>query len=126
MKEHQKQIIVNYIESYNEFDIKGMTKDLHKDIIFENISNGNVDLRTDGIKKFINQAESAKQYFKKRQQTIKSWKFQAQKVIININYKAVLAIDLPNGMKAGDTLKLKGLSEFYFKGGKIINIKDKS
>lgn len=126
MKEHQKQIIVNYIESYNEFDIKGMTKDLHKDIIFENISNGNVDLRTDGIKKFINQAESAKQYFKKRQQTIKSQKFQAQKVIININYKAVLAIDLPNGMKAGDTLKLKGLSEFYFKGGKIINIKDKS
>lgn len=72
MKEHQKQIIVNYIESYNEFDIKGMTKDLHKDIIFENISNGNVDLRTAGIKKFINQAESAKQYFKKRQQTIKS------------------------------------------------------
>lgn len=126
MKEQQKQIIENYIRSYNDFDLTGMTKDLHDDVIFENISNGNVDLKTEGIEEFKKQGESAKQYFKERQQTIDSWRFNDQKVIVDIDYEAVLAIDLPNGMKSGDTLKLKGQSEFLFKGDRIIEIKDKS
>ena len=126
MKAHQKQVIVNYIQSYNDFDIEGMTKDLHKDIIFKNISNGEVNLKTEGIEAFIKQAETAKQYFKNRQQTIGSWDFQDEKITISINYKAILAVDLPNGMKTGDTLKLKGQSVFELRDGKIIKIQDQS
>ena len=126
MKDYQKQVIENYIQSYNRFDIDGMTKDLHKDVIFENVSNGEVDLKTEGIGEFTKQAEIAKQYFKKREQTVLSWDFLDNKVIIDIDYEGILAIDLPNGMKARDTLKLKGQSEFNFKEGKITKIKDKS
>ena len=126
LKEQQKNIIENYVNSYNEFDINGMIINLDKDVVFENISNGKMDLKTVGIKKFKEQAELAKQYFKERKQTIESWDFQGQKVIIDIDYKAILAIDLPNGMKSGDTLELKGQSEFLFKDYKIIEIKDKS
>ena len=126
MKEQHKQVIEHYIKSYNDFDINGMTKDLTDNVVFENISNGNVDLRTEGIKEFSKQAELAKQYFKTRKQTIESWEFKDSKVIIKIDYKAVLAIDLPNGLKTGDTLELKGESEFEFENQKIKSITDKS
>ena len=126
MKEQQKNIIENYIKSYNDFDIEGMTKNLSKDVVFENVSNGNVELRTEGIIEFKKQAESAKQYFSKRKQTIEFWEFDNSKVSVEIDYKATLAIDLPNGMKTGDTLELKGVSEFKFESGKIKSITDKS
>lgn len=126
MNEQQKEIIENYVNSYNSFDINGMTKNLDEKVVFENISNEKVDLRTEGINDFKEQAESAKQYFEERKQTIESWNFNDNKVSINIDYKAVIAIDLPNGLKKGDTLKLKGQSEFEFKDGKIIRITDKS
>ena len=125
MREKQKQIIENYVKSYNESDIEGMIKDLDKNVVFENISNGEVDLRTVGLIEFKKQAESAKQYFKKRKQTVESWNFNDSKVLIEIDYKAVLAIDLPNGLKAGDTLELKGKSIFEFKDEKIQSITDK-
>lgn len=126
MEELQKQIVENYIRAYNSFDIDGMTQNLDENIVFENISNGKVDLRTEGLKAFKKQAESAKQYFNQRKQTIESWEFKDSVVIININYKAILAIDLPNGLKSGDALTLNGKSEFEFVDGKIKRISDKS
>tara|TARA_R110002020_G_scaffold97358_7_gene232314 strand:+ start:387 stop:767 length:381 start_codon:yes stop_codon:yes gene_type:complete len=126
MNEQQKEIIENYVSSYNSFDTNGMTKNLDEKVVFENISNGKVDLRTEGINDFIKQAESAKQYFKERKQTIDSWNFNDNEVSLNIDYSAVIAVDFPNGLKKGDTLKLKGQSKFEFKDGKIIRITDKS
>ncbi len=126
MKEQQKEIIENYIKSYNDFDIAGMTKNLSDAVVFENVSNGKVELRTEGITEFKKQAESAKKYFTQRKQTIESWEFNNAKVTVEIDYKATLAIDLPNGLKTGDTLELKGVSEFEFENGKIKSITDKS
>lgn len=126
MEKIQKEIIENYVNSYNNFDINGMTKDLAKNIVFENISDGKVNLRTEGIEAFKEQAEAAKQYFKQRKQTINSWKIIDSKVVIGISYKAILAIDLPNGLKSGDTLELKGESNFEFENERIKRIIDKS
>ncbi|WP_271784425.1 nuclear transport factor 2 family protein [Aquimarina algiphila] len=126
MKEQQKNMIENYVTSYNEFYIDGMLKNLDRKIVFENMSNGKVDFRTEGILEFKNQAESAKHYFKQRKQIIKSWRFDKQNVIIEIDYKAILAIDLPNGLKTGEILEVKGKSEFKFENGKIRSITDKS
>ncbi len=126
MNEQHKKAIENYIQSYNSFDIDGMIKDLDDEVVFENIANGEVDLRVEGIAGFKEQAESAKQYFTQRQQTITSWEMDGDMVGIEIDYEAILAVDLPNGMKAGDTLKLKGQSEFVFEGDKIVAIRDRS
>jgi len=126
MKKYQKEIVENYVKSYNNFDIKGMTKNLVNNVVFKNISNGKIDLRIEGLDAFIKQAESAKQYFKERKQTIESWEFNESKVIIRIDYKAILAIDFPNGLKSGDTLELKGISEFEFEKNKVKSIRDKS
>ena len=126
MEESQKKIIENYIKAYNAFDIDAMIKNLHKDVVFENITNGEIDLSTNGLEEFKVQAEKAKQYFTSRTQTIESWDFQDDKVTIDINYEGILAIDLPNGAMKGDTLALTGQSEFSFQDGKIISITDRS
>lgn len=126
MKEQQKKIIEKYVDSYNRFDVYGMTKDLDENVVFENISNGIVDMRTEGLNEFKKQAESAKQYFRKRKQTIETWEFNDSLVLVGIDYEAILDIDLPNGLKSGDTLKLKGKSIFEFDKGMIIKITDES
>ena len=126
MKNQQKEKIVNYVNSYNSFDIDGMIKDLDENVVFENVTNGKVDLRTEGIDEFKKQAESAKQYFQHRKQIIDSWEFNNSTVEIKINYNAILAIDFPNGLKKGDTLELNGISKFEFENDRIIKIKDKS
>ena len=126
MEEIQKQIVEDYVNAYNNFDIDGMTINLDENIVFENISNGKVDLRTEGLIEFRKQAESAKQYFRQRKQTIESWAFRDRVVVIHILYNAILAIDLPNGMKSGDTLELKGRSTFEFENNKITKISDRS
>ncbi|MEX0662375.1 MAG: nuclear transport factor 2 family protein [Balneolaceae bacterium] len=126
MKEQQKQIVENYVTSYNKFDIDGMIAELDGNIVFENISNGKVDLRTEGVDEFKKQAESAKKIFRQRKQTIDNWQFSNSIVSIDIKYEAIVDITLPNGLKSGDSLKLKGKSVFEFNEGKIVKITDES
>ncbi|WP_073318799.1 nuclear transport factor 2 family protein [Aquimarina spongiae] len=126
MQNEQKRMIENYVNSYNNFDVEGMIRDLDQDIIFENYKGDTLDLKIEGLDGFIKQAESATSFFKERKQTITSWQFDTDLVRITIDYEGILAVDLPNGMKSGDTLQLKGVSEFTFKGNKISSIKDKS
>lgn len=126
MKEQQKQIVEKYISSYNSFDIEGMIANLDQHVVFENISNGKIDLRTQGLLEFKEQAENAKQYFRQRTQTIEKWEFNESIVTIDIMYEAVLSLDLPSGLKSGDTLKLNGKSIFEFNGEKIKKITDES
>ena len=126
MNANQKQIIENYVKSYNNFDVEGMIHDLADDMIFENFSNGISELIIEGKEAFKYQAERARQYFKDRNQAIESWEFKEEIVTIEIDYKATLAIDLPDSLKAGDTLELKGISIFTFENGKIKSIVDKS
>jgi hypothetical protein len=45
---------------------------------------------------------------------------------VDIKYEGVLSTDLPNGMKAGDTLRLNGRSAFQFRDGKLLRITDYS
>jgi hypothetical protein len=49
---------------------------------------------------------------------------QDNKAAIQIDYKSVVAVDLPNGLKAGQELNLKGSSFFEFKDGKILKLVD--
>ena len=126
-KAQQQAIIENYIQAYNNLDVDGMLTDLHEELVFQNISGGELNLKTEGKTAFREQAEMAKHYFSARRQTITAWEFLSPETVrININYLGVLAVDMPNGMKAGDTLELTGSSEFTFKDEQIIGISDVS
>ncbi|MCI4671282.1 MAG: nuclear transport factor 2 family protein [Bacteroidia bacterium] len=124
--EKQKSIIQSYVLAYNNFDVAGMCENLHEEVVFENISAGEVNLRTDGLQAFREQAEKAKVYFAEREQQIEEWEFVGEWVKISIAYRAVLAVDFSDNMQKGDTLEMKGESEFTFKNGKLILIRDKS
>jgi len=122
--EKEERIIRNYIESYNNFDIKGMIKDFHNDVIFENLTNGKVDLLLNGKTSFEQQAATVIQYFKTRNQKIESWNFTKFSIIIDIHYTAVVARGFSNGLEPGDSVELRGKSEFVIEGGKIKLIRD--
>ncbi len=126
MEEIQRAQIENYLKSYNTFDVEGMLKDLDEAIVFENYSGNERTHSISGVKAFEQQAIEAKSYFSSREQVVSKWSFEGNTVTIDINYHAVLAIDFPNGMKAGDTLDMKGQSVFTFNKTKIIKIVDRS
>jgi hypothetical protein len=120
----QEQIIQAYIDAYNNFDVEQMLKDLDAHIQFQNISNGEITLSISGLTAFREQAEKAKAFFSSRQQIIKNFVHNGNQTEIEIDYNAILAIDLPNGLKKGDVLDLKGKSVFTFSGLKIRAITD--
>lgn len=124
IKQNRERAINRYIAAYNAFDVEGMLEQLADDVVFINRSNGAVTLKTDGKAAFREQAAAACRYFSEREQTITSWTFDGPKVTVNISYRAIVAIDLPNGMHAGDLLELDGNSEFKFVGERIIRIVD--
>lgn len=121
---NKEKIIHNYIEGYNQFDIDKMIADFDESIVFENIQNGETNLTLDGIKEFKAQAEKAKEYFSARKQIITSFRQDEITAIIDIDYYAVLAMDFPNGLKAGQELDMKGKSIFQFLEDKIVRLKD--
>ncbi|MET3503563.1 hypothetical protein ABIC45_005200 [Mucilaginibacter rubeus] len=122
--QQRELIISNYVKAYNNFDVEDMLKNLAPSVKFQNISNGDVDMELDGIAAFRSQAEQATKLFERREQIIRSFKHTGNKTEIDIDYNAILAADLPNGLKKGDELNLKGHSIFTFDGDKIVGIID--
>lgn len=77
-----------------------------------------------GSEAFNEQAEKAKQGFSARKQTIRCCTHQNDKTEAEIDYIGILAMDLPNGMKKGDSLRLQGRSIFKFSGDGIVKLTD--
>lgn len=119
-----RQAVENYIRAYNGFDVAGMAQDLDATIVFENIAAGEVNLRTEGMEAFVKQAEQANLYFSEREQQVDSIAIIGETAEASITYRGVLAVDFPNGKKAGDVLQLQGKSIFYFEAGKIVKLQD--
>jgi hypothetical protein len=120
----REKMIENYIEGYNQFDIYKMVADFEYHIIFKNIQNDETNMSLIGLEEFKQQAEQAKTYFTTRAMTIKSFKHLDNETETEIDYYAILAIDLPNGLKKGQELNLKGKSIFKFLGNKISELTD--
>jgi ketosteroid isomerase-like protein len=120
----REQMIRNYVEAYNRFDVDGMVKDMAEDIVFQNESSGQVSLRLEGLAAFRQQAEQAASFFTMRRQTIRSFQHQEAQTIVNIDYHAVIAVNSPNGWKKGDELTLSGQSIFQFQEGMIVALTD--
>jgi len=121
---NREKIIQNYIDGYNQFDIDKMIADFDGTIVFENIQNGEVNMTLSGLKEFKDQAEEAKKYFSKREQTITLFTHLESKTAIDIDYRAILAMDFSNGMQKGQELNLTGKSVFEFLDNKIVRLTD--
>jgi hypothetical protein len=122
--EERETIINNYLTGYNAFDIEKMVSDFDEQIVFENILNDEVNLSLTGLPAFKEQAEQALNYFSERTQIATSFRHTENETHTDIDYRAILAMDFPNGLKKGDELNLTGKSVFRFSGNKIIRLTD--
>lgn len=119
-----KMLVEQYIEAYNRFDVPGMLACLHPEVQFEHSTNGVVTVRLDSKEAFESQAIRAVAWFAERTQRIMALRWQDEQAEATIDYFAVTATDLPNGVKAGTTLSFFGRSQFSFRDGLIAFIQD--
>lgn len=121
-----RDLIERYIDAYNRMDVPGMLTLLHQHIAFENVSNTAGITATSGLSAFDALARQSTAVFRSRRQVIRSLTLGDRTAAAEIEYEGVLAVDLPNGLRAGDTLSLRGVTIFAFSDGKISRISDYS
>lgn len=122
--QEKKALIQTYLDAYNAFDVDAMMEVLHDDVTFENIAGDAVTARADGRDEFRALAEKSAEMFAEREQVIQEIEIDGDGAVAQIRFTGTLAVDLPNGMAAGDAMELEGRSEFAFADGKIVEIVD--
>lgn len=114
----------HYIDAYNRKDIDDMLRDVHPQVAFENISAGAVNASTNGVAELKALALQSLPLFSERCQKITSFEIMGSVALAGIAFRAVVAADLPNGLKKGQVLEISGRSEFEFRDGAILRITD--
>ena len=122
----KKAIIQRYLAAYNAFDVETMLGFVHPEVVFKNISGGTVNAVAVGLPELRRLAEQSAHLFSSRRQEAIDFTFSGETVSADIAFEAVLAVDLPNGKRAGDRLRLNGRSVFAFRAGKLFRITDES
>lgn len=114
--------IRRYIDAYNRQDIDAMMDCLTPDVVFRNISNGEITLELSGLKAFRKQAEQAAQLVKDREQTLTSLTGYGDFWEATVAYRATFA----SGPQAGETIELQGESRYFMENDRITQLTDRS
>ena len=101
-----------------------MLKGVHPQVEFKNVSAEVVNASTNGVAELRALAQQSLSQFSERHQKIESFELQDHVAVATIAFRAVVAADLPNGLKKGQVLNLSGRSEFEFQNGTISKITD--
>lgn len=91
--------VFRYVEAYNQMDVEDMIAHLDDGIVFLNVMNGQNTLELKGIEEFKKQAIEALSYFSERKQSVESITHTQGSTEIVISYRAIAAMDFPNGIK---------------------------
>lgn len=121
-----EDIINRYIQSYNDRDIEGMLDCVTEDVVFENISNASQSMRLEGREQMGEVAHLSGNAFSYRRQRMINLIIGEGKAAAEIEFEGKAAVDLPNGVKAGETVKIRGASFFEFRGRLLSRIADYS
>ena len=119
-------VVRSYIAAYNAKDVDAMLACLSEDVRFRNISDGKVTAETSDKSGFAELAQVGVTAFSRREQVVRNAISVDDLTLVQIDYSAIVAADLPNGWKAGERLAFQGASAFRVNGGKIVGITDES
>jgi hypothetical protein len=119
-----RALVDRYIDAYNRKDVDDMLAAVHPRVQFKNISAGVVNASTNGVAELRILAQQSLSLFSERHQKIESFEIQGPVAVATIAFHAVVAADLPNGLKKGQVLSLSGRSEFEFQDGAISKVTD--
>ena len=121
-----KTLIEEYLNAYNSFDVEAMVELVDPEIEFRNLSGGDVDTSAIGQDEFRELAQQSVFLFSSRKQTATKFEAEGEVVSVDIDFTGTLATDIPDGMRAGDELRVTGRSEFVFRDEKIYRLTDYS
>ncbi|MFC5742314.1 nuclear transport factor 2 family protein [Dyella tabacisoli] len=121
-----RALIDRYIDAYNRKDVEAMLGTMHREVVFENYSAGMLGLRTLGIEELRHLAESSRHLFSVRRQTITAYHQDAGTAHVQVFFEGTFAVDLPNGVRAGQVIAMPGRSEFRERDGLLVYIADYS
>ena len=119
-----KTLIEEYLNAYNSFDVEAMVELVDPEIEFRNVSGGDVDTSAIGQDEFRELAQQSVFLFSSRKQTATKFEAEGEVVSVDIDFTGTLATDIPDGMRAGDELRVTGRSEFVFRDEKIYRLTD--
>lgn len=119
-----RALVDQYLAGYNAMDLDAMLAPLHPEIEFRNLSGSEVNASASGIAALRALAQQSLQLFARRRQRLTAFQVEGERASANIDFEAVLAADLPSGLRAGETMRLTGRSEFAFRDGRIVRIDD--
>jgi hypothetical protein len=127
MNERDKKIIENYIDAYNNFDMNRMLENMSDNVIFQNISDGEINLETSSKMELMTQMIRTRDLFSERTQTINSIEEESGEYIVDIHFKGTWAIDMPPaGVEEGDISEMECESRFQIENGQIVRLIDVS
>jgi hypothetical protein len=121
-----RALIDRYIDAYNRIDVDAMLATMHREVIFENFAAGTLTVRTVGIDELRHLAESSRHLFSSRRQTVTGFSEATGTAHVQVLFEGIFAIDLPNGVRAGQHIAMNGRSEFRERDGLLIYIADHS
>lgn len=121
-----KQLVDQYTLHHNAFHVKELVDLFTDDCVFQNMTNTAGVVECQGKAELTSMTEQSKGFFKTRHQAIKNWIIGENSIAIETEFTGVLACDLENGFKTGDTLTIQGVSIFEFENGKIKRLTDYS
>jgi len=121
-----EDVIAKYITCYNNRDIDGMISFVTEDVIFENISNAGQSMRLEGKAAMRQVAELSGNAFSYRRQRIVNIVSTGTKAAAEVEFEGKAAVDLPTGVAAGETVKIRGASFFELRGGLLARVADYS
>ncbi|MEO0982663.1 MAG: nuclear transport factor 2 family protein [Pseudomonadota bacterium] len=119
-------VVAQYVQCYNARDIDGMLQCVTDDVVFENISNTGPSMKLEGKEAMADVARLSGRAFSYRRQRLISFVDGGGRAAAEIEFEGKAAVDLPNGVAAGDTVTIKGASFFEIRGGLLARIADYS
>ncbi|MCV3269938.1 nuclear transport factor 2 family protein [Roseobacter sinensis] len=118
--------IRRYLAAYNRRDVPGMLRLVSHDVRFQNLVDGAVTAEARGLEAFRSLAETGARAFARRCQVVEQAMTVSDTTLAEITFTAVVAVDLPNGWRAGQQVRIAGRSLFQIRLGTLIRIVDQS
>lgn len=119
-----RALIDRYIDAYNRQNVDDLMRCVHPMVEFSNVTAGVLDSHTVGVAELRALAQQSLSLFSERRQTVETIEVRDTAATVTIAFRAVVAADLPNGLKQGQVLTLSGRTEFEFQDGAIARITD--
>lgn len=121
-----RALVERYLDAYNRKDVDAMLATMDDAVVFENYTAGALAIRTQGTAELRALAEHSRHLFSSRRQTVTAWREQGGSGSASILFEGTFAVDLPNGVRAGQSIVLEGRSEFRVHDGRLVYIADHS